>query len=569
MIGLMRSGEISRRLATLLAPATLAACAPAELPPRSSGAAAAFLDVTAESGLDFDFDRAAHGDYFMPDSMAAGCALLDFDVDGDLDVYIVNGYWSRDGGRPVNGANRLYRQGPDGRFVDVTAGSGSGDLGYGMGVAVGDIDNDGDPDLFVSNYGADALYRNEGDGRFSDVTAESGLGDTGWGASAGFLDYDADGRLDLFVTRYLELDPSLRTVDSAGRPEYPGPTCCAGVTDLLYRNLGDGRFADVSVASGIAAVTGRGLGTAFVDLDRDGRIDIYVANDGEANRAWVQRDGGTFVDRATELGIALNVHGGAEAGMGIAVGDLHGRGSLDLLVTHLSQESNTLYRAESGGGFSDATLGSGLGASSVDFTGFGATLLDVDLDGLLDPLVINGRVLRAPVRDGNRLGAHWAPYAEANLLYANEGDGRFRLALETCGTLCSEVEVGRGLAAGDIDNDGDLDVLLSNGNGTVRLYRNVRPRDAHWIAVRAVDAASGRDLYGSVVRVAVGGRTLRRDVTPVHSYLSSADPRAYFGLGDAGSIDGLDVTWPDGTTERFGALGVDAIHLLRPGEGQP
>ena len=550
----------------------LVACADPATPPEGAATATtgpvatAFVDVTREVGLDFAFDRAAAGDYFMPDSMAAGAALLDVDGDGRLDVYIVNGLWADGSGRHAEGANRLYRQQPNGRFVDVTEPSGAGDQGYGMGVAVGDVDNDGDPDLYVTNYGPDALYLNDGDGNFADATREAGLGDSRWGASAGFVDYDADEYLDLFVTTYLDLDPALRTSDSAGRPEYPGPRCCDGTPDILYRNNGDGTFTDVSDPAGIGALRGKGLGVVFADLNGDGRVDIYVANDGESNHAWIQGEEGTFTDRGQQLGLSLNVHGGAEAGMGIAIGDLHGSGRLDLLVTHLSQETNTLYR-DTGSYFADATLGSGLGATSVDYTGFGITLLDFDLDGDLDPLVVNGRVLRGPPRPGVALNAHWAPYAEENLLHENDGTGRFRVATESCGALCSDIEVSRGLAAGDIDNDGDLDVLATSGNGSVRLYRNVRRHQAHWLAVRAVEPLNGRDTLGARVHVRADGRELRRDIAPGYGYLSSGDPRAYFGLGPATHVDAVRIVWPDGTEEQFGDLEVDRIHRLVRGDG--
>jgi len=306
----------------------------------------------------------------------------------------------------------------------------------------------------------------------------------------------------------------------------------------------------------------------FADLDGDGRIDIYVANDGESNCAWIQGDDGTFTDRGQRMGLALNIHGAAEGSMGIAIGDLHGDLRLDLLVTNLPQETNTLYRAAGGGDFADATLGSGLGASSVDFTGFGVALLDFDLDGDLDPLVVNGRVLRGPPRPGDRLNAHWAPYAEENLLYENDGSGRFRLVAKACGTLCSTVEVGRGLAVGDIDDDGDLDVLVTSGNGSARLYRNVRRHEEHWLVVRAVEPASGRDAYGAQVYVTARGRQLRRDIAPAYSYLSSGDPRAHFGLGRATRVDEVRVVWPDGTEELFGSLDIDRIHRLARGAGR-
>ena len=555
--------------ATLALLAALAGCGgptepgPAEPAPSP---AARFVEITREAGVSFDFDRARRDDYFMPDSMAAGCALFDYDGDDDLDVYIVNGYQENGVWVGPEGADRLLRQEPDGRFTDVTAEAGLGDAGYGMGVAVGDIDNDGDADLFVTNFGPDTLYRNEGDGTFEDVTAEAGVGDPRWGASAGFFDYDADGFLDLFVSNYLDYDPALRATDSAGRPEYPGPQCCPGAPDSLFRNRGDGTFEDVSAAAGIAAAGGRGLGIVLLDLDGDGRLDVYVANDREANFAWIQQSDGTFVDRAGEMGLAVNEYGAAEASMGVAVGDLDGNLTLDLFVTNLFQETNTLYLGDAHGRYDDQTLGSGLGPPSLDFTGFGTVALDADLDSDLDLLVVNGRVLRSTPRPGARLPAHWLPYGEEGHLYTNDGAGHFVPDPEACGTLCAEIQVGRGLAVGDVDNDGDLDALTSSAEGHVRLYRNTGPRDAHWIALRVLD--HGRDALGAVVWIEAGGRTQRRDVSPVSSYLSSNDPRVHFGLGAVSTIDAIRVVWPGGATEVFEALPVDRIQRIVRGTGR-
>jgi len=533
----------------------------------ASGGDAVFVEITDEVGLDFYFDRARDRDYFMPDSLNAGCAFLDFDNDGDLDIYIVNAYHLAGELSRPEGTNRLYRQEDDGRFTDVTEASGAGDPGYGMGVAVGDVDNDGHVDLYITNYGPDVFYRNNGDGTFSDATNDAGLGDSRWGASAGFFDYDGDDYLDLFVTTYVEYDLERRTLDLAGRPEYPGPQCCPGVADILYRNDGDGTFTDVSESSGVASAIGRGLGVGFFDLNADGRLDAYVANDRESNRAWIQNDDGTFTDRGALMGIAVNIYGGAEASMGVAIGDLNGDLEIDLFLTHLFQETNTLYLGQGEGRYGDATLGSGLGQASVNFTGFGTALMDYDLDGDLDLLVVNGRVLRSAQRPGVSLNEHWAAYAEENHLYENDGSGRFTPAPEACGPLCGEVEVSRGLAVGDVDNDGDLDVLTTTADGHARLYRNTGPGDAHWLAVRALLTPDGRDAHGATVFVDVPGRTLRRDVSPALSYLSSADMRVYFGLDHAEAIDRLRVRWPDGKVESFEGLEIDRIYAIVRGTG--
>ncbi len=541
------------------------ACAPSDPQQPVAVVDPVFLDVTTEAGLDYAFDRVQGGGYFMPDSLAGGCAFFDYDADGDLDVYVVLGRF-HDGVVQPDGANRLFRQESDGRFTDVSADSGAADSGYGMGVAVGDIDNDGYPDLFVTNYGPNTLLRNNGDGTFSDVTARAGVGDARWGASAGFFDFDRDGFLDLFVSNYVQFEPGSVARDSGGQPEYPGPECCPGTADILYRNDGDGTFTDISGAVGIADALGKGLGVGFADLDFDGRLDIYVANDGESNRAWVHDSGGGLRDVAGSLGVGLNSYGVAEASMGVVTADLDEDLKVDLFLTHLFQETNTLYLAADGGPFADATLGSGLGKQSTDFTGFGVAAIDIDLDGRPELAVVNGRVLRTQAQTGSERVDHWLPYAEQNLLFWNEGARRFRQAGGECGAFCS-VGVGRGLAAGDVDNDGDADLLMTSADGRIRLLRNVRPHDGHWLGLRLVDTHGPRDATGAVVELRLGERTLRGAVAPAQSYLSSLDPRILFGLGAADSIGGIRVIWSDGTVEVFDADAVDRYHDLVRGDG--
>ncbi len=530
-----------------------------------------FADVSADLGIEVDVERPpAPGDYFMPDSMTGGCALFDCDGDGDLDLYLVHGVRAPDGAlESPAGANRLWRQEGDGRFVDVTVEAGVGDRGFGMGVATGDIDNDGDVDLFVANYGRDRLYRNDGDGTFTDVTDAAGILDTDtWSASAGFHDLDGDGFLDLFVTSYLAHDPAVTSTDASGRPEYAGPAPFDGVPDVLYRNRGDGSFFDATAAAGIAGSAGKGLGVVFVDLDRDGRVDIYVANDGEPNAAWIAGGDGTYEDQAHALGLAVSGYGRPEASMGIACGDGDGDGLTDLYLSHLVLETNTLYRATASGRYDDATLASGLGAASTNDTGFGTAFLDIELDGDLDIVVANGRVLRASPHPNAHpaLSAHWRPYAEPDRLLLNDGTGRFSPAPALAGALTANVEVGRGLAVGDLDDDGDLDVVVANGSGTLRVYRNDARRAGAWLVVRAIDPSLRRDAIGATVEVTAGRGVFRRDVRAAGSYLAASDPRVHFGLGAVTRYDEMAVTWPDGTRETFPGGPANRLVVVRRGE---
>jgi hypothetical protein len=527
-----------------------------------------FVDATEAWGVDVDLDRAAPGNYFMPDSMTGGVAIFDADGDDDLDLYLVHGRWDVARRAPApDGVNRLLLQGDDGVFRAAPDAAGAADAGYGMGVAVGDADNDGDLDLYVTNYGPDAFYRNRGDGTFENATADAGIGNDAYSASAGFFDADADGWLDIFVTNYLDLDPTREAIDAAGQPDYAGPSASPAVPDVLYRNRGDGTFSDVTEAAGLA-IPGRGLSVIFDDLDEDGRIDIYVGNDGDPNFAWIRQADGTYVDRAPLMGLAVNGVGRPEAAMGIARGDVDGDGAEDFLISHLVEETNTLYRRLGSGQFFDETLARGLAGPSLDRTGVGTAFFDLELDGDLDLIVANGRMFRRRTLAGAMLSDHWNPYGEPNQLFVNRGEGRFEEVAEGCGPACDDIEVSRGLVAGDLDRDGDVDLVIVNSNGSVRLYRNETPRQGHWLAVRAIDPALRRDAVGARVEVQLDGRALSRTVTAARSYFSSADLTTHFGLGEAERVDRILVRWPDGTIEHFDGGDVDRFRVVRRGEGR-
>jgi len=518
-----------------------------------------FTEITDRAGLDMTHDVGVVGDYRFEQIMGAGCAMFDFDGDGRLDIYLVNGA----------GPDRLYRQMPDGTFTDVTESSGIHAVEYGMGCAVGDFDNDGHPDIFLANFGPDQLWRNNGDGTFTDVTAAAGISNVLWSVSAAFFDYDRDGLLDLYVVNYV-LDPnSAGCYDAAGRPEYCGPQNFVPAPDVLWHNDAGGRFRNVSVESGIAAVPGPGLGVVCADFNDDGWDDVYVANDAAGNFLWINRHDGTFEETAVPAGCAYNRNGEAEAGMGIALGDVDGDGRLDLFVTHLQEETNTLYRGAAYDSFADATDRSGLGMSSYTYTGFGTAMLDIDHDGDLDLVVVNGAVKRRsrPV-SGAAVGEYWQRYAEPNLLYLNDGSGTFTDESSRAGPFCTRPEVSRGLAFGDIDGDGDLDLLVTQDGGRARLFRNDMPKSGRWVIVRAVTGPGGRDALGAVVTVTAAGRTFRRTIVAASSYASSSQPIAHFGLGLADRVDGITVRWPDGMEERFAGVPVDAVVELHRGTGE-
>ena len=534
-------------------------------PPNEDGPAW-FEDVTEKVGLDFVHDPGPTGAYFMPQSMGSGCAFF-HDGDGTLCIYLL-----QNAGPDSKSINRLYRQQPDGKFKDATEGSGLGVAGYNMGVAIADVNNDGLPDVLLTQFGGIKLFLNLGGGRFTDVTDESGLSNPLWATSAAFLDYDRDGWLDLVVVNYVDYNPKLPCILPQGAKDFCGPKGMPTSCSKLFRNLGPKgekrvRFEDVSFASGLGRLPGPGLGVVCADFDGDGWPDIFVANDGEANRLWINRHDGTFVDEAASRGVAYTATGKAFAGMGIGLGDVRNQGMFDLFVTHLTQETNTLWEQGPRGRFRDRTIEAGFLAARWRGTGFGTLMADFDLDGSLDLAVVNGRVLRGGPAKDTGLG-FWETYAERNQLFANDGTGKFRDLSSANKALCGSWNVARGLACADIDGDGAPDLLVTTIGGPARLFRNVAPNRGHWLSVRALDPKRKRDAYGAEVRVRAGRREWLRLVNPAGSYLSSSSPLALFGLGRATEVDSIFVTWPDGVKERFPGGAADRSIVVRKGEGR-
>jgi hypothetical protein len=541
---------------------------PQGAPATKPAAAPWFKEITREAGLgQFVDDPGPTGSYFMPQSMGAGAALFDFDQDERLDILLV-----QDAGPESKSHNRLFHQNRDGGFDDVSADSGLDVSGFGAGVAIGDVNNDGLPDVVITEYGALRLFVNRGEGKFAEVSREAGLESLLWGTSASFLDFDRDGWLDLVVVNYVAYDPTRPCYGPAGARDFCSPTQFNGTPTSLYRNTtgaaddGAPHFEDVTKKSGLNELLGPGLGVVCADFNDDAWDDIFIANDQEPNRLWINRHDGTFVDEALTRGVAINALGKAGASMGTAWGDVNGDQLTDLFVTKLDVETHTLWRQGPEGLFKDDTVDVGL-ATAPRSTGFGTALADFDLDGDLDLVYVNGRVLAREPANNDRLPAFWRPYAEPNALFENDGKGRFKLIADDNADLCGVPEVGRSLCAGDIDNDGDVDLLVTTTAGPARLYRNVAARKWHWLTVRAIDPQLKRDAYGAIVVCKAGTRVVERLINPGTSYQSSHDPRAHFGLGYAARFDEIRVRWPDGAWEIFPGGEADRPITLRKGEG--
>ena len=535
-----------------------------------------FRDIAAESGLIFQHFAGATAEHFLPEIMGGGAAVLDYDNDGDLDIYLVQGsaldsqakllFPPRTDRIP---GDRLFRNEliPTGKltFTDRTQAARISHAGAGMGVATGDYDNDGYFDLYVSSFGHNVLYHNNRDGTFTDVTAVAGVDDTRWSTSAAFFDYDRDGKLDLFVANYLDFSVkgNKRCYAATGEPDYCTPKAYRPVPSSLFHNLGNGKFADVTASSNIGSSYGPGLGVVCADFNGDGWLDVYIANDTAANLLWLNNGDGTFREAGLESGLAYAADGIARAGMGVAAADFDNDGRDDILVTNLVREGATLFRNTGSGQFEDGTVQSGIAELTSPFTGFGAGWLDYDNDGLLDVFITNGAVTIVEALRGQPY-----PYQQRNRLLRNAGPGKFRNATIGAGPALQSQGVGRGTAFGDIDNDGDIDILVTNNNGPVRLLRNDTGSRQHWLMVRL--AAPGPNRFGIGARVALirqGKPALWRRVHTDSSYLSANDPRVHFGLGPNLSAASVVVEWPDGFKETWTNLEPDRIVLLRRGSG--
>lgn len=538
-----------------------------------------FTDRAKESGLDFVHFNGMTGKFYQPEIMAPGVALFDFDNDGDLDVYLVQGRMLDDDipllpPQPGPLRDRLYRNdlqvAADGsrtlRFTDVTAQSGIGSRGYGMGVAAGDIDNDGFIDLYLTGVGRNQLYRNNGNGSFSDVSKSSGTDDPdNWGVSASFFDYDRDGWLDLFVGNYLNYTLQTHTpcFGPSGAPDYCRPEVYGAQPNRLYRNLGNGRFADVTIASGIARAFGPALGSLATDANGDGWLDLFVTNDEQENQLWINQKDGTFVNTALVAGVALGASGERKANMGVDAGDFDADGDEDFFVTELISQGSSLWVNDGTGTFEEQSARLGIRGPSLPYTGFGAAWLDVDNDGWLDLLAVNGDVNQNVKTLARRDDPF--PLGQRRQLFRNTG-GRFEDVSDKAGAAFGQAEVGRGAAFGDIDNDGDTDVLVANGAGPVRLLVNNLGSTHHWLGLRLVNTTAKRDMVGARVEVHHGsGPALVRRARADGSYASANDPRVLVGLGDSDRTSRVRVTWPDGRIEEWSSVPADKYTTLTQG----
>lgn len=537
---------------------------PASPPPADAGM---FTEVSEWLGLPAR-EPWPDGVYLTPEITPGGVGLIDYDADGDLDIYQVRHGEPREMPQSFKlpAKNRLFRQEADGRFTEVEGAAGLDDPGYGHGCAMGDVDNDGDVDVFVTNYGPNKLFLNEG-GAFIDATAEAGIVGDEWSSAAAFVDYDRDGDLDLFVVHFGVFDASRRCGVSGAEStqDYCGPHLFDGVRDRLYRNDGYGRFTDVSASAGITSPA-RGWGIIAADLTGDGWPDFYVCNDEEPNQLWVNDGSGKFYDEAMLMGAALNGAGRVEASMGVTVGDINSDGRFDLFMTHVASETNTLYTLGEGDFFSDSSSASGMAGVDLPYTGWGCGLFDMDHDGDLDLAVGNGRVAVGPVLAAAQFGSYWNRYAEPNLLFRNEGEGRFENVSDQAGGFTARPGLTRGLAFGDLDNDGDID-LVSNGiDNHLAVFRNDAPKGkGHWLQARV--HTQGRDALGAKVELLSGEETQVRYVLRSYSYLASNDPRVHFGIPTSDDSRRLRVTWPDGAIESFKVDQLDTTITIRQGEG--
>jgi hypothetical protein len=530
--------------------------------------AVTFHDAARQSGITFVHDMGKSGQKMMVETMGSGGGFIDYDNDGDLDLYLVNG-------APLPGysgratlANAMYRNDGQGRFTDVTAATRTGDTGYGMGICAGDYDNDGFTDFYLSNFGPDVLYHNEGDGTFTDVAPAAGVSNPYWSTSCAFLDYDRDGDLDLFVASYVDHTPSNNKFCgnyAAGVRAYCHPNVYTSQPQMLYRNEGDGTFTDASDAAKLTARLGNGLGVSVGDYDGDGDADIFVANDKTPNILYRNNGDGTFTDVTLDAGVGFSLDGVPQAGMGTDTADYDGDGDLDIVVMNLDFEYNALYRNEGSGVFSDQSFVAGIGAVSLSFVAFGTRFLDYDNDGRLDLAIANGHILdNAPYFNDA------TTYAERNFLFHGEAGGMLAEVGLKSGPDMKIENVGRGLFTGDVDGDGDVDILITVCGGAPRLLINDGGNAGAWLEVRLAGRASNRSALGARVRVKGPYGMMMSEVRSGSSYLSQSDLKLHFGFGTPGpgaAPPEIEVRWPSGLLQTVKPDGFNRVIAIVEGEG--
>ena len=546
-----------------IAASIAAGVALAQSPPRLDGP---FRDITGAAGITFTHHAAPEKKYIV-ESMSGGVALFDFDNDGLLDIYFVDSLTVDTADDPKKARSALYRNRGKLQFEDVSDRAGVSHPGWGLGTCTADVDGDGWEDLYVTALGGNKLYRNNRDGTFADVTSQAGVAVGGWSAGCGFGDYDRDGDLDLFVTRYVKIDlknlPQFgkdKTCEYRGIAVQCGPRGLPGESDVLFRNEGGWKFAEVSKQAGVSdAKEYFGLGVAWFDYNQDGWADLYVANDSTPNFLYQNQKNGTFKEVAFPTGVAVSQDGAEQGSMGVAIGDYDNSGRFSIWVTNFSEEYNALYR-NVGEHFVDASFQSKTAAISLPLVGWGNAFFDYDNDGLLDMIAVNGHVY--PQLDKARLRAS-AGYRQRKLLYRNRGDTTFDEVGPAVGPTIMEERVSRGLAVGDLDDDGRLDVVINDLDGSPQILRNEIVGAGSWLLVRLKGKGVNTGAVGAVVKARVGTIVQQRLVQSGSSYISQEDKRLHFGIGKAAQVDAIEVLWPDGTTTRMADVKANQIVEVR------
>jgi hypothetical protein len=529
-----------------------------------------FTDITARSGLAFHLTCGSLDKRYIMDSMCGGVAVFDYDNDGWMDIFLVNGSTLEDLRAGKCHAGRLFRNNHDGSFTDVSAKSGLNHCGWGFGVAVGDYDNDGWDDLYVTYLDGGVLYHNNHDGTFSDITAKAGVGDQGeWGTSAAFADYDNDGYLDLYVANYVDIDldhlppfGSSPFCSYRGIPVSCGPRGLKGARDRLYHNNGDGTFTDVTEKLNLDPGNFYGLGVLWLDYDQDGCPDLYVANDSTPSLLYHNNCKGGFTEVGVQAGVAYSSDGREEAGMGIDSADYDHDGWPDIVKTNFSDDANNLYHNDGNGEFTDRAGAADFGPISIPFLGFGVKFFDADNDGWDDIFIANGHV--NPQVDGHAFGV---TYAERPFLFHNLRNGRFEEVGRGAGAALNRTYVGRGVAIADFQNRGQPDVLMTVLDGSPLLLRNESPAAGHWIAIRTIGTKSNRDGLGTRIEVKAGALSQMAEVRANSGFESASDPRVHFGLGKSGQVDAIVLRWPSGKVDTIPHEAADQLLTVEEGKG--